>query len=456
MRQSETICLFLCGDVMTGRGIDQVLPHPGNPVLYERFVRDAREYVQLAVNRFGPIPRPVEPAYIWGDALEELERARADVRIINLETSITESSHAWPGKAVHYRMHPRNIGCITAARIDCCCLANNHVLDWGYEGLAETLQTLDEAGLAHTGAGASFTEAAAPAVLEVSDKGRVLVFSFGSTTSGIPWEWSAADAGGSARARPGVHLLENLSEGTASRVGSQLRQVKRPGDVAVASIHWGPNWGYEVPIEQIRFAHRLVDEGIDLIHGHSSHHVKAMEIYRDRLILYGCGDFLTDYEGIRGYEEFRGDLALIYLATLDPRDGRLVAAELVPMQLRRFRLNRVQEPDARWLCDLLNRLGGAKGTQVQLEADHRMTLQWRGNPSAAPQPVGEPDQRPSQYQPHGVHLEAKQQHGCDDGEQDRERVHDRGASQLPGHRRHQPDRRRVHPVQQRPHPGRSA
>jgi hypothetical protein len=50
-------------------------------------------------------------------------------------------------------MHPRNIDCITAARIDCCCLANNHVLDWGYDGLAETLRTLDAAGIAHTGAG---------------------------------------------------------------------------------------------------------------------------------------------------------------------------------------------------------------------------------------------------------------------------------------------------------------
>src|ERR687888_50236 len=143
MRSHEAISLFLCGDVMTGRGIDQVLPHPGNPVLYESYIRDARAYVQLAEMASGPIPRPVDFAYIWGDALGELERAGTDVRIINLETSITSSEDYWPNKAVLYRMHPRNIGCLTAARISCCSLANNHVLDWGEQGLQETLRTLD-------------------------------------------------------------------------------------------------------------------------------------------------------------------------------------------------------------------------------------------------------------------------------------------------------------------------
>src|SRR5713226_1537518 len=146
LNQAEAICLFLCGDVMTGRGIDQVLPHPGNPVLYESYVRDARDYVQLAERVNGPIPRPVDLEYIWGDALEELQRAGTDLRIINLETSITRSGSPWPNKGIHYRMHPLNVGCITAAGVDCCCLANNHVLDWGYEGLEETLQTLDREG----------------------------------------------------------------------------------------------------------------------------------------------------------------------------------------------------------------------------------------------------------------------------------------------------------------------
>jgi poly-gamma-glutamate synthesis protein (capsule biosynthesis protein) len=368
---TRPIELFLCGDVMTGRGIDQVLPHPGNPVLYECCVRDARDYVRVAEIANGPIPNPVDFEYLWGDALGELQRAGTDVRIVNLETSITSSEDYWPDKEIHYRMHPENIGCLTAAGIDCCCLANNHILDWGHRGLEETLQTLDRVGVAHAGVGRDAAAAASPAMLDLAGKGRVLVFAFGSPTSGIPWEWAATED------RPGVNLLEDLSEETARRVADRMRQVRRSGDVTVASIHWGGNWGYDVPDQQIHFAHRLIREGVDVVHGHSSHHVKGIEVYRDRPIFYGCGDFLTDYEGIRGHEAFRKDLALMYLARLDPQEGRLVELRLVPMQSRRFRLSRASEEDAKWLQGLLSRLGERFGTHVQMEGDNSLTIRWR-------------------------------------------------------------------------------
>jgi poly-gamma-glutamate capsule biosynthesis protein CapA/YwtB (metallophosphatase superfamily) len=367
----KTIALFLGGDVMTGRGVDQILAHSVDPVLYERRVRDAREYVGLAERANGPIPRPVDDAYLWGDALEELARAGVDARIVNLETSITTSADAWPAKAIHYRMHPRNVGCLTAAGLDCCCLANNHVLDWGHAGLAETLRTLDEAGVARAGAGASAAEAVAPAVLAVPGKGRVLVFSMGATTSGIPEDWAATED------RSGVDLLPDPSDRTARRVARRVAAAKRPGDVAVASIHWGANWGHEVPGEQVRFAHRLVEQGVDVVHGHSSHHPKPIEVHRGRLILYGCGDLLDDYEGIGGYEQFRSALRLMYLVRIDLQDGRLVEARLVPVQPRCFRVQRAAAQDAAWLRDLLSRLGEPFGTWVELAGDESLTLRWR-------------------------------------------------------------------------------
>src|SRR6266496_5355514 len=145
--------LFLCGDVMTGRGIDQALPHPVNPLLYEPYMRDAREYVALAEKAHGPIPRPLTVSYIWGDALHELERSQVDLRIVNLETAVTSAETPWPDKGIHYRMHPQNVGCLCAGRISACALANNHVLDWGYDGLSETVRSLNAAGIAYSGAG---------------------------------------------------------------------------------------------------------------------------------------------------------------------------------------------------------------------------------------------------------------------------------------------------------------
>ena len=99
-------------------GIDQVLPYAGNPRLYEPYAKDASQYVELAEAANGLIAKPVEFPYIWGDALKEFERMAPDVWIINLETSVTQSEDYWRNKGINYRMHPKNIPCITSAAID--------------------------------------------------------------------------------------------------------------------------------------------------------------------------------------------------------------------------------------------------------------------------------------------------------------------------------------------------
>lgn len=354
---SRAITLFLSGDVMTGRGIDQVLPHPGKPRLFEPCLRSALGYVELAEDKNGPVPRPVGFAAIWGDALDALRRAAPDLRIVNLETAVTASEDAWPGKGIHYRMHPANLPCLAAAGIDCCVLANNHVLDWGVRGLEETLASLHGAGIATAGAGLDAAAAAAPAVLEVPGKGRVLVFAWAVADSGVPPAWRAGPS------RPGVNVLPDLEARRLGTIADQIRAAKRPGDLVVASLHWGGNWGFGIPPAQRRFAHGLVAEAaVDVVYGHSSHHVKGIELYRGKPILYGCGDLLNDYEGIRGYEHFRGDLALMYFPTF--QDGRLSRLAMTATQTRRLRVNAAPESGLRWLVETLNREGRELGTQV--------------------------------------------------------------------------------------------
>jgi poly-gamma-glutamate synthesis protein (capsule biosynthesis protein) len=364
---SRPVTLCLCGDVMTGRGLDQVLPHPGDPRLYEPHVRSALDYVELAERANGPIGKPVAFAYPWGDALPAVARARPDAWIANLETAVTTSDDRAP-KGIHYRMHPENAPCLAAAGIDCATLANNHVLDWGRAGLRETLETLRETGLRTAGAGRDGVEAAAPALLPLPGGGRVIVLAFGSVTSGIPREWAAA------RDRPGVNLLEGKA---LADLAAEVRSVRRPGDVVVASIHWGGNWGYEVSREHRELARRLVEEaGVHVVHGHSSHHPKGIEVHRGRLILYGSGDFVNDYEGIAGYEEYRDDLVLLYFATVDPSQGRLARLEMTPFRLARFRLNRVSEAEAQWLRQTLDRECASFGTRVGATADGSFQLLW--------------------------------------------------------------------------------
>ncbi|HHZ10457.1 MAG TPA: CapA family protein, partial [Rhizobiales bacterium] len=174
--------LFLTGDVMTGRGIDQILPRPNDPAIHEDFLKSAEDYVALAERASGPIPRAAAPGYIWGDALGEIGRRRPDLRIVNLETAVTARGRPEP-KGINYRMNPANIACLTAAGIDCCVLANNHVLDWGVDGLSDTLAALAAAGIAGAGAGLDEEAAWRPAILDAPG-GRLLVLAVGCASAG--------------------------------------------------------------------------------------------------------------------------------------------------------------------------------------------------------------------------------------------------------------------------------
>ena len=366
------VTLFLCGDVMMGRGIDQVLPQPLDPTLHESYLRSALGYVALAERAHGPIPRPAAPGYVWGDALAEFARVRPAARIVNLETAVTTSDDAWPGKGIHYRMHPHNLACLTAAGVDCCVLANNHVLDFGYGGLAETLATLHAARIATAGAGADQAAAESPAIIALPGGRRLLVFAYGLASSGVPPDWAATRTGA------GVAWLAGLAAHDADGVARQVAAQRRDGDLVVASLHWGGNWDYTIGAAERRFAQRLIEEaGVDLVHGHSSHHVKGIEVHRGKLIIYGCGDFLNDYEGIGGYEAFRGDLSLMYFPTLAAGSGRLLALALTATQLRRFQVRLADPAGADALEAVLDREGRALGTRVERTAPARFLLRWR-------------------------------------------------------------------------------
>ena len=364
------ITIFLCGDVMTGRAIDQILPHPVDPILHESAVHDARTYVRLAEERTGPIGAPVAFDYIWGDARRIFKDVKPSVRLVPLETSITTSGDYWKDKGIHYRMNPANVRCLMSMHVDCCVLANNHVLDWGSAGLIETLRTLEGAGIATAGAGKNSEEAAKPVPLNVDAGGRLLVFAYGTPSSGVPPEWAAGPK------RPGINLLPDLSEPAVRNVVATVKRHACRGDVVIVSLHWGGNWGYAISREEVDFAHRLIDEaGAAIVHGHSSHHVKALEIYQGRLILYGCGDLLNDYEGIGGYERYRPDRVLMYFATVDAGTGELLVLRMAPMQIRHFRLNHASRDDSDWLRALLKRESRPRGVEVRLQEDGMLAVQ---------------------------------------------------------------------------------
>ncbi|WP_327111602.1 CapA family protein [Nocardia sp. NBC_01730] len=353
--------VLLGGDVMLGRGVDQILPHPGDPTLRERYVDDARTYVELAERVHGAFTRPVDFRRPWGDVLPILAQVHPEVRLINLETAITADGAFAPAKGIHYRMNPGNLPVLTVIAPVVCALANNHVLDFGIHGLVDTLEALDTGGVRRAGAGADLDDAQAPAISELDDGRRVVIVSVAAGSSGVPEFWAAR------RDRPGLWRVgDSPSVDVADQVAAQVLAHKRDDDIAIVSVHWGPNWGYGVARSETQFAHRLVDAGVDLVHGHSAHHPRPIEIYRGKPILYGCGDVIDDYEGIHGHERYRTDLHLLYLVSIDPG---AVEVRMIPLRVRRMRLESAARSESRWLCETIEQISRGFGTRVASRPD---------------------------------------------------------------------------------------
>ncbi len=364
--KTTRVRVALAADVMLGRGIDQALESSVDPELHEPVVQDARSYIDLAEERHGRIGAPLGPREPWGDLLDTLNRLEPDTFVVNLETSVTEGGRPWPGKGIHYRMHPDNLAVLTAAGVECCTLANNHLLDYDRTGLLDTLRSLTGTGISAAGAGVNRSEAQ-----RTAEVGSVRVAAAGCSDSGIPLSWAATEH------ESGVFYLDRLNERAVEELTRALSPtgIDMDGDQAagnhpadgeeipardwsdtrrptILSLHWGANWGHEIPGAHRRFAARLAERGsVDALFGHSSHHAKAIEVHRGVPVIYGAGDLINDYEGIAGHERYRPDLRLLYI--LDFLDGRARRITAVPFVMYRFRLHHADRADAVLVAEIL-------------------------------------------------------------------------------------------------------
>ena len=235
--------------------------------------------------------------------------------------------------------------------------------------MRETVRTLIDAGITVSGAGNNLREAASPAIFE-TDTGRLLLFSYSTPDAGTPVNWAAK------KHRPGINLLKTLFKRDQHKVIETIVEHRKPGDRVILSLHWGDNWGYHIPDTHRYFARCIIDAGCaDIIFGHSSHHPRGLEVYNNRLILYGCGDLINDYEGIPGYREYRGDLSLMYFPEVD-QTGKLVSLTMTPMHTRRFSLRKPTKDDHLWLFDRMNEVLRMYDTSISRTTNGDFRLIW--------------------------------------------------------------------------------
>ncbi|MFP4408738.1 MAG: CapA family protein [Spirochaetaceae bacterium] len=378
-RSQNALRLFLAGDVMLGRGIDQALEHSCDPLLREPYVTDAREYLRLAESVNGALGAPLGPEEPWGEVLQLLKEEGAGHFFVNLETAVTNQGTYWPEKGIHYRMHPENVAVLQAAGVECCSLANNHAMDFDRSGLEETLSNLEAARIQVVGAGYDRGDArkptfvgAEPTEQDGSGKSRpgagpLALVAACFPDSGVPYLWNAEHE------RSGVFFLEEPGESAAEAIVDAFREVPEETP-RLLSLHWGGNWGYEISEKQRRFARALIESGtVDFIFGHSSHHAKEIELYRDRGIVYGAGDLINDYEGIGGHREYRPELGLLYVVELTR--NALLRMEAIPFRRRRFRLERVSGKESGFFRRVLSHHG--TGPAISVDPDGRLVVELR-------------------------------------------------------------------------------
>jgi poly-gamma-glutamate capsule biosynthesis protein CapA/YwtB (metallophosphatase superfamily) len=261
-------------------------------------------------------------------------------------------------------MHPENVSALQAAKISYAGLANNHTLDFSEPGLLETVKTVKKAGIAFAGAGETEDEATRPAILQ-------LPTSDGSSKHDIHI-WAAADHPRDWAVVPTFHFID-YTQKTRQRLKDLLTKPMSNRALKIFSVHWGPNYSWQ-PAQEIQdLAHFLIDEcGIDIIHGHSSHHVQGVEKYKEKLIIYGCGDFVDDYALTPGY---RNDLSAIWQVTIEERTSesegkplKLKELKIYPTKIERFaaRVLESQEDDFRWVNDKIATLSGELSTTADL------------------------------------------------------------------------------------------
>ena len=293
-------------------------------------------------------------AHPWGDMLEALRGT--DMNLINLETTLTRSARAVP-KTFNFRADPDRVRSLVEARIDVCNVANNHILDFGLEGMTETLETLDRAGILHAGAGRTLEEARRPVVLT---RKNLTVGIVGCTDNDPGWQAGPH--------RPGTHYV---SVDAAEELAQHVRGIRPRVDLLILTIHWGPNMRQAPTEDFVRFAHRMVDAGVDVFHGHSAHVFQGVEVYKDRLILYDTGDFVDDYYVT---PSLRNDQSFFYLVQADR--GGIRALELIPVLISDMQVNRARGGDRAETVRRVRALSKPFGTSFE-ERDGRLVVRLR-------------------------------------------------------------------------------
>lgn len=321
---APSLTLALVGDVMLGRVVNRMIAKHGS-------------------------------AYPWGDILPAVRSA--DCFLINLECALTDHTERWSDggyKPFYFRANPCVVETLQVAGVDFASLANNHAADFGMTGLLDTVCHLDEAGIAHAGAGVDLAAAQMPAFL-TADNLRIGIVAFADH----PAVWAAGSTS------PGINYTPvSLASDHFGAIEHALAMARQQADLVILSIHWGPNMRVRPTSAFYAFAHRVIEAGADVFWGHSAHIVQGVEVWHGKPILYDTGDFVDDYAVD---PELRNDLSGLFL--LRARPPAIARIDVIPVAIDRCQVNRARGAERDWFVERFTTLCAERGTAVLATED---------------------------------------------------------------------------------------
>jgi len=280
---------------------------------------------------------------------------QADLTLVNLECAITSSERRWLGapKAFYFSAPPEAVQTLVGAGVNLVSLANNHTLDYGEEGLLETIRLLRSHEIGFAGAGANAKEARAPFFIERDG------IKFGMVAYCDHQEDFAAEV-----ARPGISYLDLRDEkGSLDLIREDLDLMRKAQvDWPILSLHWGPNMIHRPADRFVRLAHAAIDCGYGLIFGHSAHVFHGIEIYRGRPIFYSAGDLVDDYYVDT---DFKNDHQLLF--ELELTRSELWRIVLHPVFIENCRADTATGDQFEYIVRQITKLCTEMGTVVQRE-----------------------------------------------------------------------------------------
>ena len=288
-----------------------------------------------------------DPAYIWGDILPLLKET--DLNIINLEAALTLSDKELP-KVFNFKANPEKVHSLVEASVDVVNLANNHSLDYSEEGLFDTLDNLDKAGIQHVGAGRNIEVARKPVVIT---KNGIKIGILGFTDNEPSWEATETS--------PGTRYIP-IDESGLESAKQDIQKLRPIVDVLVVTIHWGPNMRKRPPQHFRDFAHGLADAGADVFQGHSAHIFQGVEIYNNKLIMYDNGDFVDDY-----YVDpiLRNDRSFLFLVEVNKHGYQ--SLRFIPTIITNCQVNRSTSTEIEETINRMQMLSKELGTELYIK-----------------------------------------------------------------------------------------